>query len=102
MVTPSGILNPYASQLGHRDPLQVMQTTTAELARLIDVLGADGLARSLRPGSWSASRIISHLADTEIAFAFRIRQCMSEDHHVIQPFDQDRWNALLLEADVAR
>lgn len=102
MGIPSSILNPYASHLGDRDPLLVMQTTPWALKRLIDELGADGLERSLRPGSWSASRIIAHLADTEIAFAFRIRQCLAEDHHVIQPFDQDRWNALLPETHTAR
>ena len=102
MVAPTGILNPYASNLGNRDPVQVMRTTTAALARLIDALGPDGLERSLRPGSWPARQIVGHLADTEIAFAFRIRQCLAEDRHVIQPFDQDRWNDLLPEADTAR
>ena len=24
-------------------------------------------------------------------FAFRLRQTLAEDHHVIQPFDQDLW-----------
>jgi hypothetical protein len=24
-------------------------------------------------------------------FAFRLRQTLAEPHHVIQPFDQDRW-----------
>jgi len=31
------------------------------------------------------------LADCEIVFAFRLRQALSQDHHVIQPFDQDLW-----------
>ena len=94
MVTPSGILNPYASKLGAHDPLEVMRTTPNELTRLVDLLGLEGLARSLRPGSWNARQIVGHLAETEIAFAFRIRQSLAEDHHVIQPFDQDRWNDL--------
>ena len=32
-----------------------------------------------------------HLADCEIAFGFRLRQALAEDHHVIQPFDQELW-----------
>jgi hypothetical protein len=34
---------------------------------------------------------LSHLADSEIAIGFRLRRTLAEDHHVIQPFDQDRW-----------
>jgi hypothetical protein len=26
-------------------------------------------------------------------FAFRLRQALAQDHHVIQPFDQDDWAA---------
>jgi hypothetical protein len=26
-------------------------------------------------------------------FAFRLRQALAEDHHVVQPFDQDLWAA---------
>jgi hypothetical protein len=29
------------------------------------------------------------LADSEVAFAFRLRQALAERHHTIQPFDQD-------------
>jgi len=31
------------------------------------------------------------LADCEIVFAFRLRQALAQEHHIIQPFDQDRW-----------
>jgi hypothetical protein len=101
MATPTGILNPYAVYLGDRDPVEVMEATSAALASLAAELGSDGLERSLRPGSWSARMILAHLADCEIAFAFRFRQCLAEDHHVIQPFDQDKWNALLPDRPAA-
>ena len=32
-----------------------------------------------------------HLADCEIVFAYRLRQALAENHHVIQPFDQELW-----------
>lgn len=101
MATPTGILNPYASYLGDRDPVEVLSTTAAMLESLATELGRDGLERSLRPGSWSARMILAHMADCEIAFAFRFRQCLAEDHHVIQPFEQDRWNALLPDRPAA-
>src|SRR5258708_35038196 len=42
-------------------------------------------------GKWSFRQIVCHLADTEIAFGFRLRQALAEPNHIIQPFDQDRW-----------
>ncbi|HUK32679.1 MAG TPA: DinB family protein, partial [Vicinamibacterales bacterium] len=43
------------------------------------------------PGKWNAREIVCHLADCEIAFAFRLRQTLAETYHVIQPFDQEKW-----------
>ena len=51
------------------------------------------MERAPAPGKWSARQILCHLADTELAFAFRLRQALAEPHHVIQPFDQDKWAA---------
>jgi len=86
-------LNPYASNLGQQDPLQVIAATAANLNSIADRLGPAGLERGLAPGKWSARKILCHLADTEVAFAFRLRQAGAEPHHVIQPFDQDQWAA---------
>ncbi len=41
------------------------------------------------PGKWSAREIIHHLADSETAAAIRLRRLLSEDHPVIQGYDQD-------------
>jgi hypothetical protein len=86
-------LNPYASFLAGQDPLPVIAATAARLSALAEKLGPKGLERSLAPGKWSARKIICHLADTEVAFAFRLRQAAAEPDHVIQPFDQDKWAA---------
>ena len=84
-------MNPYASHLGSRDPLPVITGTPERLAALVRTLGPDGSEVSLASGKWSVRDILCHLADTEVAFAFRLRQSLAEAHHVIQPFDQDRW-----------
>jgi len=86
-------MNPYATYLGERDPLHVIAATHSRLIALLDVLGPAGAERALGPGKWSARQILCHLADTELAFAFRLRQALAEPHHVIQPFDQDKWAA---------
>ena len=84
-------MNPYAAFLGTRDPLEVVSQTGHELTALMARLGPEGLKRSLAPGKWSAAAIICHLADCEIAFAFRLRQTLAEPAYVIQPFDQEAW-----------
>src|SRR5580700_7961663 len=87
-------MNPYATYLGEQDPLGVIAETPSRLSVLLDTLGRDGAERALAPGKWTARQILCHLADTELAFAFRLRQALAEPHHVIQPFDQDKWAAI--------
>lgn len=92
-------MNPYASHLGTREPRDVIETTTVELHRLAGRIGSARMITPPAPGKWSARDILCHLADTEIVFAFRFRQALAEDHHVIQPFDQDRWARMYREGD---
>ena len=94
-------MNPYASHLGDRDPLPVIIATPQRLAAQLDRLGPDGVERPRAPGKWNTRQILCHLADTELAFAFRLRQALAEDHHVIQPMDQDKW-AVMYDAFGAR
>ncbi len=84
-------LNPYASHLGNRKALEVIAATAGRLDQLSQILGPDGLKQATAPGKWSAREILCHLADCEVVFAFRLRQGLAEDHHVIQPFNQDKW-----------
>jgi hypothetical protein len=85
-------INPYAAQLGNRSAREVIAQTPGKLSALAGRLGPQGMKRSLAPGKWTARDILCHLADTELAFAFRLRQSLAEPHHVIQPFDQDSWS----------
>jgi len=86
-------LNPYASYLAGTVLLDVIAATPGKLADLVWTLGPKGIEESLAPGKWSAREILCHLADCEVTFAFRLRQTLAEDDHVIQPFDQDKWAA---------
>jgi len=87
-------MNPYASHLGDRDPLPVITATPQRLAAQLDRLGPDGIERPYAPGKWNARQVLCHLADVELVFAFRLRQALAEDHHVIQPMDQEKWAAM--------
>jgi hypothetical protein len=86
-------LNPYASHLAGADPLEVITATPGRLATFVRTLGSERLERKPAPGKWNAREIICHLADCEVVFAFRLRQALAQDHHMIQPFDQDKWAA---------
>ncbi|MGA2596010.1 MAG: DinB family protein [Bryobacteraceae bacterium] len=88
---PSFDMNPYASFLADRDVFEVIAATPRELEILLDEIGPENAEKSPAPGKWSCRDIICHLADCEIVFAFRIRQTLAEDNHVVQPFDQDKW-----------
>ena len=84
-------MNPYASHMDRRPPLDTISETPQRLAELIETIGPDRVNQPPAPGKWSARDIVSHLADGELVFAFRLRQTLAQDHHVIQPFDQDLW-----------
>jgi uncharacterized damage-inducible protein DinB len=94
-------LNPYAAALAGREPTAVIASSAASMRELLARIGAARLQQAPAPGKWSARDIVCHLADTEIAFAFRLRQTLAEEHHVIQPFDQDRFAAVYGAMDAA-
>src|ERR1700761_2945934 len=86
-------MNPYARQLGTRDPLKVVATTARHLEQLSVALGPARIEEAPAPGKWSPHEILCHLADCELVFAYRLRQALAEPHHVVQPFDQEHWAA---------
>jgi DinB superfamily len=98
--------NPYAAYLGDRDPLVVLAATPGTLYALFSPLlsstaGKEFVNRQPAPGKWSPREILAHLADCEIASAYRIRQALAEPNHIMQPFDQDLWAANYAEYDAA-
>jgi len=86
-------LNPYAKFLDGRPLDAILGESAGAIASLLKAIGPANASTPPAPGKWSAAEIVSHLADCEIAFGFRLRQTLAEDDHVVQPFDQDRWAA---------
>jgi uncharacterized damage-inducible protein DinB len=82
-------LNPYARYLKQEDPLSVIAATPQRLEQLIKSKSDEKLQANPSPKKWSVRDILCHLADTEVAFAYRLRQTVAEPHHIIQPYDQD-------------
>jgi hypothetical protein len=92
-------MNPYASFLGGDDPMVVIGLTAARLREAME-RRAGVVDVPMSPGKWAPRQIVGHLADTEVVFAMRLRQTVAEEHHVIQPFDQDGWVAANGKPDV--
>jgi hypothetical protein len=86
-------LNPYAKFIDSRPVSEILSTTPATLEALAEAIGPSRLAVAPAPGKWTPAEILCHLADCEVAFGFRLRQTLAEDHHVLQPFDQAKWAA---------
>jgi uncharacterized damage-inducible protein DinB len=86
-------MNPYESYLEGRDPFAVIAETPQQLARFVHSPDSKTLDKPPAPGKWSIRQILTHLADCELVFAFRLRQAIAEEHHTVQPFDQDQWAA---------
>jgi uncharacterized damage-inducible protein DinB len=86
-------LNPYERFLGGQEPLRVLASTARHIQKILDELGVERANAVPAAGKWSAREIVCHLADCELVFAFRLRQTLSEDAHMIQPFDQEKWAA---------
>jgi hypothetical protein len=85
-------VNPYSVQLGNTDALAELSAAPERIRELVARLGDNGLERSWSSGKWTGRQIMCHLADVEVAFAFRIRQALAENRHVIQPFDETAWS----------
>lgn len=87
------ILNPYDGFLDGRPVQTILAATSAELVKVLEAIGPAKSSTQPAPGKWSPAQVVSHLADCEIAFGFRLRQTLAEDEPIMQPFDQDKWAA---------
>jgi len=83
-------VNPYEYAAKGQAPLAVIAETPAKLEALLATLTPEQLEARPAPGKWNAREVLTHLADCEIAFSFRLRQARAGAPE-IQPFDQDAW-----------
>jgi hypothetical protein len=74
------------------DPLSILASTPARVEALLGSRAVAELQRRPAPDKWSVAQIVSHLADSEIVFAYRIRMILSSSGTAIQAYDQDAWS----------
>jgi hypothetical protein len=54
-------------------------------------LSDEDLDRAPADGGWTAREVVSHMADSEMRSAVRVRQLLAEDDPVIQGYDEGEW-----------
>lgn len=62
-----------------------------EVTRALEGFRGGDLTAHPISGKWSAAEIVHHLADSETTAAVRLRKLLTEDHAVIQGYDQERF-----------
>ncbi|HEV3349493.1 MAG TPA: DinB family protein, partial [Methylomirabilota bacterium] len=78
------------TRLGSIRPLRALRAAPARLARTLRRVPRRLLTRRPARGEWAVAEVVSHLADAEIALAFRIRKIAAEPRSVLVAWDQDR------------
>ena len=86
--------NPYAADLGDREPLEALADTPWRIRRLVDTWTDEDFERTYAPGKWSARQVLIHLAQTELALTTRARFAATADGYTAQAFSQDDWMPL--------
>jgi hypothetical protein len=81
--------------VGDRDPLEVQAGLADAVRAAVSGLTPSQLARPEAPGKWSVAQTVAHLADSEVAFGWRLRMVLAQDRPTITGFDQDAWTARL-------
>jgi hypothetical protein len=85
---------------------QFCQICGREVEMPVDMLAALAaapqlIAQAVRSGvsksgeGWSPREVAAHLADTEVAFGWRLRQTLAVDEPELRGFDQEGWAAAM-------
>ncbi|MDP2530026.1 MAG: DinB family protein [Candidatus Palauibacterales bacterium] len=85
--------------LGERDPVEVLASTPSALRRVVSELPEDSLTVPEAEGKWSIRHVLRHLADSEIAWSWRLRLTLAQGRPRLTGWGQDAWAAALLYED---
>jgi len=77
--------------LGDRDPLSNQRSTPRIVAKLVEDLPKHVLRWRPAPKQWSILEVIGHMADAELAMAWRLRSMLVSPGAQLAWFDQDEW-----------
>jgi hypothetical protein len=89
--TPQQYTQRIVSHTNGQEPLKIQAATPKKLQRLLGRATTPKLRKRPAPGKWSIAEIVVHLADAEIAGAWRMRLILGAPGCPVTPFDQDSW-----------
>lgn len=96
MSEEAALARPYVHLLEDRDPTEVLRSTPGHLTDLLKRLSPETIEHKPGPNKWSIREILCHMADCELAWAWRLRLIYGSpnDHTgpLLQAFDQDPWS----------
>ena len=82
---------PYTADLAGRDPIQAIGDVIARIESITAKWAPADFERSYALGKWNARQILTHLAQSELAFGTRARMALTVSGYAAQSFDQDLW-----------
>ena len=91
MSEEAALAQPYKHMLDGRDPAEVLRATPGHLADVLKRMSPEQIEHKPGPGRWSVRELLCHLADCEIAWAWRLRMIYGATNPTMQTFDQDPW-----------
>ena len=74
-----------------KDPIELQERTAAVLADLVASASHEQLTARPSTDKWSIGEILAHLAEDEMATAWRYRQMVEHPGIQLAGFDQDMW-----------
>jgi len=88
---PEQYISATLAMLGDREPAAVLAHTAQAFREMILGVEASVLSRPERPGNWSVTGVIAHLADSELVWSIRLRMVLAEDQPDFAGYDQELW-----------
>jgi len=82
---------PYTAALAGRDPIEAIGEVATRIEAITAAWTPADFERSYAPGKWNARQILTHLAQSELAFGTRVRMALTVPGYAAQSFDQDLW-----------
>ena len=76
-----------------KDHFKVYQATPKKLRALAKKATGKKMTKRPAPDKWSIAEIITHLAESELVIAFRLRMILATNGILIQVADQTAWQA---------
>ena len=79
----------YIDRIEQDDIVGVMESQLADVGRILDGISEEKSLHRYAPEKWSIRQVLSHLNDTERAFAFRALWFGRDFHEPLANFDQN-------------